>query len=266
MEWKMQKTAILILLLFSAPVLCRQLSTVELKYRTADEIIPSIKPLLSNNEGISGRGFQLFIKANPSSLREIEKLVVQLDKQATQLIISVRNLNDTNSLQSNISINGRVSYSTSDTHNRITINTGQQSTASTHQRTPQIRVTEGKPALIGSGTSFPIKLSNRRRHNGSLSELEVTEYRTANSGFYVTAWLTGDQVKLEIQQQNQSALQHGAIDTSNVNTSVFGKLGQWIEIGNIGSSNNSIRQNIGARVSQTNTQRDVVYLKVEKAN
>lgn len=262
----MQKTAILILLLFSTPILCQQLSIVDLKYRTADEIIPSIKPLLSNNEGISGRGFQLFIKANPSSLREIKKLVTQLDKQAAQLIISVKNLNDTNSLQSNISINGRINYSTSGTDNRTTINTDEQSTTSTHQRRPQIRVTEGKPALIGSGTSFPIKLSKRDRHNGSVRELEVTEYRTANSGFYVTAWLTGDQVKLEIQQQNQSALQHGAIDTSSVNTSVFGKLGQWIEIGNIGNSSNTINQNIGARVSQTNTQRDVVYLKVEKVN
>ena len=83
---------ILISLFINTATSAQQITVVKLQNRSAEEIIPIVQPLLSDKEGISGHGYELYINAKPATLQTIRELIARIDKQAAQLLISVKNL------------------------------------------------------------------------------------------------------------------------------------------------------------------------------
>ena len=233
-----------------------------------------MQPLLSDKEGISGHGYELYINAKPATLQTIRELIARIDKQAAQLLISVKNLNINTSNQTRYSVDANIKHNNTTltiggkAGGGIAFNSSGKSVTQTQRQTPQVRATEGQPALISSGISLPIKSNNWKVVNGHVIENEVTDYRAINSGFYVTAWLNGNRVKLDIQQQQNSPSDGNRIQTSSINTTAAsGKLGEWIAIGGVTESSqySSYEPNPNATHS-TNYRDNTIYIKVDTAD
>ena len=156
------------------------LEIIPLRYRTVEQVLPSLQPLLEPGATLSGSRGQLFLRASPANSDDIKRALAAIDRPAKRLQISVR-FDDTlererRDLQASGSIgSGGVRFRGS----------AQDSRTSTGERVDQrVQVLEGSQATIFAGRS--------------------NDYQDLGSGFAVVPRLSGGLVHLEIVQQRQS--------------------------------------------------------------
>src|SRR5258706_4913441 len=80
------------LLALVAPVLFAQatLEVISLRHRTADQVIPVVRPLLEPGGALSGQYNQLIVRTSPGNLAQIRAVLDAIDQPARRLTISVR--------------------------------------------------------------------------------------------------------------------------------------------------------------------------------
>src|SRR5258706_15326332 len=66
------------------------LEVIALRYRTAEQVIPVLKPLLDRSGTLSGMQNQLIVRTTPANLAELKQVLATLDAQPRQLMITVR--------------------------------------------------------------------------------------------------------------------------------------------------------------------------------
>src|SRR5688572_25798016 len=74
-----------------APVAAAQmvLEVIPLKYRTAEELIPILQPMLPREGSISGLRGQLVIRTTAANLEEVRKILSSIDVAPRRLLITV---------------------------------------------------------------------------------------------------------------------------------------------------------------------------------
>jgi len=102
----------LILLFYTAAVSlvqAQQMVTevIPLGYRSINEIVPIVRPLVSPGGSVSGLQGQLVITATPQKMAEVRKLLATLDKAPARLLISVKRGNSSIGKQGSASVQGR---------------------------------------------------------------------------------------------------------------------------------------------------------------
>jgi hypothetical protein len=226
------------LLLFGASAHCGQLRIIELKHRTAGEIIRIVKPLLGPDDTISGKRYTILLTAAPENLSRIEAVIRTLDRAPRQLMIIVVQGQHAREALASVDVSGNVSIGdqTRLTFGRKPLSPGTVSAAGRREASglrnvdiQRLRVQEGLPAFITIGQSIPV--STRAidpRSNGD--EVVYQELRT---GFRVVPRLTGDRFILDITSQRDasSPSEYGTVATQQIQTQAQGKLNEWIEIG-----------------------------------
>ena len=81
--------SLLLLILICFPAVSDELTIIELQHRLPEQVIPSLKPLLSDGGTMVGANSQLFIKTTPNNLEEIRQALAVLDRPLHRLLISV---------------------------------------------------------------------------------------------------------------------------------------------------------------------------------
>ncbi|MCG6945115.1 MAG: hypothetical protein LJE87_07185, partial [Deltaproteobacteria bacterium] len=97
-------------LLVAAPayVKATTVEVITLKYRTAEEVIPILRPFVSSEGTISGMRDQLIVRTNPSNLSQIKKILVRIDTRPRQLMITVRQNVTRKQLEREMAASGKV--------------------------------------------------------------------------------------------------------------------------------------------------------------
>ena len=86
----MLRALVTTLLLLWIPVSGAQsLQIIELHYRLADQILPSLQPLVEPGGVLSGTDSTLFVRTSPGNFEQIRQAVALLDRAPRQLLISV---------------------------------------------------------------------------------------------------------------------------------------------------------------------------------
>ena len=67
-----------------------KLEMIQLNYRTAEELIPILQPLVSGGGSLTGVSDQLIVKTTPDNLAEIKHILAGIDKAARRLMITVK--------------------------------------------------------------------------------------------------------------------------------------------------------------------------------
>lgn len=226
-----------LLLLMGAAMACADTTRIQqipLQNRSAEELIPLIKPLLGQDGGISGQGYTLIIRASDDQIEEIEKVVRELDKAARRFIISVEQVRDDTRARQETGADGRVVIDNGSAGGDVTIHgtkTGDRSGGSTRQ---QVMATENQPAFIQLGQRIPE--GTRLRFAPGLGVLfeESSGWIDLATGFSVIPRLLPDEtVQLTIRVQGETPDTHSppTIQTNNMETSVRIPLNQWVTLG-----------------------------------
>jgi type II secretory pathway component GspD/PulD (secretin) len=232
-----------------------KLETYELQQRKADELIPVIRPLLPPGSAINGQAYTLVVRGNDAAHATVRQILRKLDGKLRNLRISVRFSAPvgTHSEASGVRIrlhtgndsaqlNAEAGKTPSRRGATIDIQGKDVSVRAGHEQTDRtaiedsdyhVRVLEGREAFIQTGSSIPYR--SQTIYPGGARQSSI-QFHDARSGFYVRPRLNGEQVLLDILPHQQQPARHGRIDTQQVQTTVSGMLGQWIELGGVSTT------------------------------
>ena len=153
-----------------------------------------------------------------------------------------------------------------DDSNRIQYRNLSNRTTIDNKNAFRVKTLEGYPAFIQSGQSVPIRNQTAFVRPDGVVVSDTTEYYDATSGFYVLPRLNGDRVTLLVAPRltNVQSSRTPTFDIQNVETTVSGRLGEWIRIGSINQSfDDSSRQNFSSS-SARGTETSSVLIKVDE--
>jgi len=263
----MRRLLLLLWLVIPAALAQGTLEVITLRHRTADQVIPVLRPLLESGGALSGQYSQLIVRTSPANLAQIRAVLDSIDQPARRLIISVRFDGTQDSSRSGVQTDARFSNRGSSATVQI-----QDSRSSTGKRVDQrIQVLEGGRALISSGESRPVRQRQVvQTPGGTVVRETTTVIQEAATGFEVVPRLAGSTVHLEIAPQREKFGEQfapgtsGAIQSERAASTVSGRLGEWIDLG--GASSAATRSDSGilsARQGSTSASRGI-WVKVEE--
>jgi hypothetical protein len=261
---------------------------IPLQYRSGEQVIPMIRPLLGPDSSVSGFQNQLVIRATPAELAQVRRVLAGIDTAPRRLLITVRqdagierdrreaeisgSLGNDNA---RITIPGSGSRSggnavlrEGDDRLRARVIDSQRSGSSS--TTQSIQVLEGRSAFIRIGESRPVRSRQVERIivNGQVVDrvVESAEYRNADTGFSVLPRLQGDIVTLDIDPRNESFddARRGTVSVQRLTTTVSGRLGEWIDLGGVTDSRSDERSALLGRSNTRTDERRGVQVKVEE--
>jgi len=264
------------------------LEVIPLRYRTAQEVIPLIPPMLTREGSVSGLQGQLIVRTTPANLEEVKRILASIDTAPRQLLITVRQDADINRSRASAEVSGSVggehgrvtvpgspdqrggNVVIGEGDNRVRVQAADGLRVESDRNTQTVRVLEGREAFVHVGQSVPVRERQVRRVviNGQLVKqvVEGTQYRDVTTGVYVLPRLSGDRVTLDISPQREMLSRQvpGAVNVQGMVTTVSGRLGEWMEIGGI-SQGSSGQQTvlIGRTTTATRDDRRVL-VKVEE--
>lgn len=264
------------------------LKIIPLKHRSAEELIPVIRPILGAGENVGGMNYQLFVRASDKGLRDIELLLAELDKARKNLRITLQQdvARSDGATSQGISGEGRVgdvrviasSRGESGSRGGLVIGGAEEgdlrykitrSTGSSQDNNSQfVSVLEGAPAFIRVGQSLPYVQRFLVFAGNRVAYGQDTRFLNVTTGFDVLPRLNGDRVELEIAPRLSFVGNGGVQDVrfQELRTTVSAKLGEWVDLGGINTSRDEVSRAILEMASTQSGERRVVRLRVEEVS
>lgn len=174
------------------------LEIIALRHRTAEQVLPSLQPLLEPSGTLSGMRGQLFLRTSAANAAEIKRALAALDQPLRRLVISVRVGESMDRERREAAVSGSVGRDGA----RVGVTAEDSRRSRDDQVDRRVQVLEGGRAFIATGRS--------------------TAIRETVSGFEVLPRLSGNRVHLEIAQQRPA---------QGLATTVSASLGEWVELG-----------------------------------
>jgi type II secretory pathway component GspD/PulD (secretin) len=263
-----------------------ELEVIPLQNRSADEIVPILRPLIDEGGTVTGTNNQLIIKTTASNLGEIKQLLASIDTAARRLLITVRQdiegmINtDQQGLSGryksgNISISGNndradnsgLVVSGQDTDgNRIRYRNLSTESKLDDKNTFTVQTIDGKPAYIQTGEQVPVPNRNAYITRNGVLVQDTIDYHDVTSGFYVLPRVSGERVTLLVAPQLSRVHTDGntTFEVQNAETTTSGRLGEWLEIGGIAEQYNTNSKVNLSSTRQSGEERRSIYIKVEE--
>lgn len=237
----------------------QSLEVIDLKYRTAQEVMPLLQPLVESGGALSGSDYKLFVRASAANVAQLRRALLEIDRAPRQLFVSVRRAS-----RETIEREALASTATVGTHGAAaSISTADAAVHGDENSIAGVHVLEGSSAYIATGQRVPVvtaMATGGRRPWLAAS----TTYRDVDSGFLVTPRVSGSRVTLSIEQHAQrQGASDDAVDMQRIATQVSGELGRWIALGGVRDASNHRADEMAAHRYATRSDDLEVWVKVE---
>jgi type II secretory pathway component GspD/PulD (secretin) len=254
---------------------------IQLKHRTAAEVIPLIRPLLGSDDTLSGLDYRLIIRTSDKNLKEIERILGQVDVARKQFRITVEQTTAEERDRTSQSVSGEIRVGDNARivlpekspdesglvvqKDRLRYDTVRRTTTARNTSTQTVMTLEGQRAYIRIGQSIPHvkRILALSRHQ--LALIQDVELQNVTTGFEVLPRVRGDRVQLEITPR-LSSLQNpgiGLVNFQELSTTVETKRGEWLDLGQILGNRSEVERAILESAATTSGERRIVRLKVE---
>lgn len=217
-----------------------KIEILQLQSRSAEEMIPLLRPMLNADEALSGTGFQLILRASPDRHAELRAVIAQLDQAAQQLRISVRRASHTDIEQERAQARVAIGAGGSEVEARGRAIVRSTQDKGNERNIYNVAAQENTPTFIYTGEAFPTPTQTGQVINGQVVVTQGIEYQQLRSGFYALARTRGDEVTVDISPQREvlDPRRTGHIQTTSLVTTIRGKLGEWLELGGTSQQRN----------------------------
>ena len=243
---------LLICLTVSLTAVAQNMEVLQARHRPAEELVNVLQPMLGAGESISAYQYQIIVRASPSTLNNLKRILEQIDQPARQYIVQwqITGQGEVNQNRAagqvvlnsdGRSVGGSVGGTVLSTQNNRRDNFSQQ-----------VRVMEGSSAWIALTQQTPLLVRQTTVTPYGVVNSTGSQYLSFTSGLAVTPRPLGrdsQQVQLELSPQrssnlsgsgNQYGYQNGqalpAQQITQATTSITANLGEWVEIGSVGES------------------------------
>jgi len=246
----------------------RVMEVLPIHNRLASDIQAIITPLLDSSEYLIPNGSSLIIKATPARQNELKKLIGQLDKQLSNLTITIIQSNSKTADSLNASANIRAGISLT---NKSKLSGGLRGRfadiekSSYSESRQQIQTLDGETAFIKIGKAHPVhNTSIHSSPTGYTSISSNTQYIEASTGFLVTPRLSGMQVTLEVSPWSDKMKNSGVLSTQHSHSTIRIRLGEWIEIGGVNEQSQSTATRNLSHSYSTRQKKSRILIKIDK--
>lgn len=223
---------------------------VPLHHRSAESLLPVLRPLVGADAAVTGLGDRLVVRANESDLATILRVVAELDRAPRRLMITVRQDVDGAVFDRREELAAAYRTAPDGEAGGASAYALHTRSAATEHGEQRVQALEGEPAFIAAGQSVPVAERNVYLGPGVPVVQDTVRYRDLSNGFYVVPQLAGDRVTLRISPHRERLDPSGSgrIERGGADTIVSGRLGEWLEIG---GSDADYRAGAGARAAHT---------------
>jgi type II secretory pathway component GspD/PulD (secretin) len=254
---------------------------IQLKHRPANEVMPLIRPLLGPDDALSGMDFRLIIRTSERNLKEVERVLAQVDVARQRLRITVEQASAGDRATTSQSVTGEARIGDKA---RVTLpakpppqgglivqkdglqyQANRRTTAASNANTQTVMTMDGQHAYIRIGQSLPhvrriLALSRRQ-----LVLIQDIELQDVTTGFDVLPRVHGDRVLVEITPRLSSLRNPtiGLADFQELSTTVETRLGEWLDLGEILENRGEVHRAILESASTTSGERRTVRLRIE---
>jgi len=151
----------------------QSLEVISLRYRTADQVLDTLRPLVEPGGTLTGQGNQLIARVSQANLAEIRRALDVIDRPSRRLQISVRYDNAFDSSRRDLAVGGSVS------NQGVRIEGGARgSQRGFEERVDQrIQTIEGGRATIFANGGFTVV----PRVSGNMVSMQIVTERTAST-------------------------------------------------------------------------------------
>lgn len=234
----------LLLNLFGAlPARAQGLEIIELKQRSADQVLPALLPLVEPGGTLTGVNNQLFLRASPRNREEIKRALAALDKPQKSLVIRVAFDRQQVEASRGGQVGGQVVLGGT-RRGEVEARVWDSRSGRQENAAQMVRTLDGQRAFIQVGRSLPVPLRQVVLGPGGAVISESVVYRDLAQGFHATPHVQGERVRVEISQQADSlpsgqrpgwgAQPPGVVESQRLSTTLAGRLGEWLELGGSG--------------------------------
>ena len=233
------------------------IETFTLKHRTPQEIIPVIRPLAGVRGAVTGMNDQLIVRATPERLAQIKRLLRRIDVPPLRLMITVKQDAENAGADRGAQLYGRAGSNAAQLNARLYSTQSQRGGAYTQQ----VQALSGSPAYIQIGRAIPIM---QQVITPAGQVINSIDYHNVSVGFYVLPRVSGNQVTLRISPRRDELSENGGeIAIQRVQTTVSGRLGEWIDIGGAVQQIQRQSNGIGYATSAYGSEQRRVLVKVD---
>ncbi|MGB5200692.1 MAG: hypothetical protein WBN68_00320 [Sedimenticolaceae bacterium] len=256
----MRHLIVIALLCLSGSILAdgTQVEVIQIMSRPAATLIDTITPLIGEHSSVSAHHDKLVVKGSRAEIDAIRALLRDLDRPARRLLIEVRQLGS-QSLSSKDFGYGvhtdNVRLGTAAPGSDASISFQGLQTRGRDDALQQVQALDGLPATIRVGQSVPVYQAYEYIGRYPVARGYEVDYRDTASGFIALPRVHGDQVTVEIFQQQERPSYDGRFDHQQAATVLRGNLGQWLTLGSIGGTASDSENAIG-RSFQTRRAQD----------
>lgn len=268
---------LLILLWALNSAVADELEVLQLQYRSVNEVLPVLQPLLEPGGTLTGMNDQLILRTSAKNRSQIKAVLARIDLAPRQLVIYVRQNMNQQQQNHGISVNGQISAGgvlvavppnqrptarLSDGNVNLDVQNSQRNSQEAADQ--MVRVIDGGAAYISAGVSIPMPMQSIQYGPYGAVISTATVYQDLGSGFYATPRVTGERVTLDISPQQTSAQtgQYGSRNVQRLTTTVQTRLGEWVQIGGTDSNNTQTASQLLGQGSQSQQSQRGVWLKV----
>ncbi len=242
-----------------------ELEVITLKYRSAEQLIPVIRPLLAPGGSVSGMQNQLILRTTGANLRDLRKVVGGLDTMPRRLMIYVRQDAETANAQHGAELGSSLGSNGSGGRQGVTARIYASRGATGDSIVQQLQVLEGSPAYIHVGKSIPVPGQTVMRAPDGPIVTGGVDYRDLTTGFEVVPRVSGERVFLDISPRRETPVgSRGGADVERALTSASARLGEWFELG--GSARDAARNDSGLLIGAAGLRKEDrrIWVKVEE--
>lgn len=245
---------------------------ISLQHRFAEDILPSIQPLVGSDGSVTALQNNLIIRANSENMLQIEQVITALDTVRQNLKITVKRENNFSTKNNQIGVSGRkqignVAISTNRYPNGIKdgvqIDLANKQSDTYNSSNQFINVVDGERAFISTGQSIPYTQEWVLLTQRYLQTQRTTDFVEINTGFAVRPRSIGNQIELEITPRFSQPNQSGVIDFETLTTIVRVNKGDWLDLGGIMQQKDDVSRAILSRSNNGQSTSSHLLIRVE---
>jgi hypothetical protein len=245
------------------PGRAQEIEILQLRHRTAEQVLPTLRAFVEPGGALTGQGYQLFLRTSPANARQLKQLLATLDRAPRELVVTVRQDREGSSGERRVGADGTVTITNRRVYGDVSVGADDARTTGTRSAEQRIRVLEGGRAYVAIGTAIPMSFRQYVITPQGLTEVRGTTYYDAVTGFHAQPQLAGEMVTIELTPE-QSEFVAGAVERARLSTTLRGRLGEWIAVGGADVGSESQSSGLLSSEKRAETNRRAVWLKVEE--
>ena len=227
------RSLVLALALATAGLHAQEIEVLRLRFRSADQLLPLVQPLMAPGSALAGRGNELFLRAPSASANEIKRLIAALDHAPRALVVTISDSPGVETIHPADAAGGVTIASRDAAASRSTdanARAGNERTVSARASAQTLRVKEGERVRVAlpAAIAFTFRRWTAQDSGSRIASDHAVSYE-AIADFFLHVEVAGEVALLDVTPVD-AAMAGAAADQSSLAAQVQARLGDWVEL------------------------------------